>query len=212
MVPDIKLETCQRLAEIIVNKFITYKPEIESQDSMYYATNDSDLIRLITSIYKVLHVTHSQILLETVAGHIITHPDYYNIDFLIEAIKKLHSWFYITSGDEIIPAFNMLVHHVIQALETIIRSKLSDSWVQDISWMCCTDCSKLQTFLKSPTDSKYRFSAVQNRRTHLERQIYSHNCDLRLDTESGSPKTLVCTKKKEVNLKRRLLKERNTSH
>jgi hypothetical protein len=59
----------------------------------------------------------------------------------------------------------------------------------------CGNCRELGAFLVAPGQRQWRLRAVQDHRTHVERNVLNAACDLDLTTERrGSPHTLVATK------------------
>jgi hypothetical protein len=83
----------------------------------------------------------------------------------------------------------------LESLTAIAPQKPADSRRPAAISCRCADCAELKRFLASGTEPVFRFSARQDRRSHLEQSIRTNRCDLDLKTERGrSPHTLVCTK------------------
>lgn len=69
-------------------------------------------------------------------------------------------------------------------------------WRQAVKLSCqCEDCRDLARFGADPMRQVHRFRMAQDRRSHVESQIRSHDLDMSFTTERrGSPHTLVCVK------------------
>jgi len=206
-----QLETCQRLANIVTQKFMNYIPEKPHTTAPRYSYNsildtpviDHHLVSLVADMFKVLFTVRLHLALETIVGHIITNPKYYDIDsVLLPALKDLSSWVKITTKENI-PAYNMLAHHAIKILEERTSQDIPNNWAQNVNWACCQDCTDLQNFLRNPTNNTYQFMGTKARRNHLEKQIQTNKCEVDYRTiGTGRQQTLVCTKnKKEYNKK-----------
>ena len=59
----------------------------------------------------------------------------------------------------------------------------------------CSDCTKLQVFLKDPVKSEAWFKVTQAKRSHLQSQLHNRFCDTaHMMDRSGAPQTLVVVK------------------
>lgn len=59
----------------------------------------------------------------------------------------------------------------------------------------CPHCMHLSSFLRSPTESVWKFKAAQQTRDHLKHRIERAECDLDCSTDKrGRPYTLICAK------------------
>ena len=58
----------------------------------------------------------------------------------------------------------------------------------------CLTCSELDDFLASPVKSEWRYKAAERERKHIDRQLYSIDCNTSVDKSKGTPFTLVVTK------------------
>ncbi len=92
-------------------------------------------------------------------------------------------------------------------METALEPQKPNDFKRTANIACrCNDCRELIDFLKSPTQSVYRFKVRKERRAHLHRIIDSKGCDVNHVTErKGSPQTLICTK--NTNSYQRSLKQ-----
>jgi len=139
---------------------------------------------------------------------LLEHPERYPVDgVLLPAALSLVE----RSGDGVGPGFTRLV----SACEAHLRARVAlplappTDWARDAPPGCgCEDCQSLRDFLAEPERERWRFSARQSLRSHIEDQIRRQICDLDCATERrGSPHTLICTKN-QASYQRRVAQRR----
>jgi hypothetical protein len=201
-------ELCALLAQEFIEAVVSLDQKSSPADWRARGVKRADLL---AGLARALSLTQQCDLLSRVVAHALSMPTTYPLTQAhLPALVSLQPWLK-KNVEKPCPALKQWVASCREQLETLTAQLTAEptDFRRPAEVKCkCADCAELNRFLNDPGESEHRFSVKQERRSHLEKRIREHKCDLDLETDrKRSPYTLVCTKNK-ASYKERL----KTSH
>jgi hypothetical protein len=81
-------------------------------------------------------------------------------------------------------------------LRSIDRRPAETNWIRGTVPCTCTNCTRLNAFLRNPLDQTDRFEVLQHERNHMSNQLYQYTeCKSSVVSRSTYKETFVVTKK-----------------
>ncbi|MEK7991141.1 MAG: 2OG-Fe(II) oxygenase [Thiotrichaceae bacterium] len=194
--------TVNSLNSLKANDIIASKTKLSSfNDHDYFVKAyrnqefEQPLPKALVNLFNAAHKLEQHDLLNEMIGYYCAETSGYSLhNTLIPMLKELAPLYV---GIDC-PAYQKLYRHCVIQLQNATAQAIVKpmDWKQNVTLSCqCEDCTKLQVFLRSPSEKEYRFKVRKARRQHLHQEINKHKCDMTHETErSGSPQTLVCVK------------------
>ena len=191
----IKKESFFTIAQEIVSALkLIDKKEATSAYFRFRKAVDAEFVHALWNIFQALQAEN--LLGEAVQAMIVQEVAFKPQKVLLPALACLHKQ---TNGSiKAHSQFIQLWHYVSEFLLTSSGPTPQEpkDFRQDVTISCtCELCKELQTFVRDPKSNCHSFRTREDNRKHIQETIGRHNMDMAYITENtGSPKTLVCTK------------------
>jgi hypothetical protein len=187
-------ELCGRLGE----ELLAALERIDAAPATDWQARGVPRLEVLTALTKALVGAERSELLSCLVNHALATPMQYPLDAtLLPALLGLGPWLeeHLAQPSDAVSRWLAACREQLEAL-TVKKPQMPTDCRRDVHVSHdCADCRELKHFLQDPNESVHRFTAAQDRRSHLEHMIQQYGIDLDCKTEQrGRPYTLVCTK------------------
>ena len=188
-------ELCGALARATVEALQTID---QGQAAHDFRIRNANRAQVLAGLARSLLATDQFDLLSLTVEHTLGRPANYPLtEAHLAALEQLRPWIEKNVEQPCPPLSRWLAscREQLEAL-TAVEPQAPTDWRRSAAISCkCADCAALKQFLDDPNESVYHFRVREDRRSHLERRISEHHCDVATRTEKkGTPYALVCTK------------------
>lgn len=187
------------LCEALARELVTALEAIDTKRaSTDWRARDVKRSDVLAGMARSLLLTGQDALLARFIDHVLGLPKLYPLrPAHIEALEALRPWIkkHVKTPSPALARWLTACREQFEALTAELPQEPKDFRREDPIKCSCKECAELKQFLRDPKEQQHRFRMREERRRHLENEIYHTQCDLDTKTETkGSPHTLICTK------------------